>query len=296
MLTFLSLRLIQVYVDREDSPEGVMNTLDAVVLQHRVAEQEGTIVDLRERIAEMEIAMISTGILKPTYEYDTKYTVLISCTYKLTESGRLADMDDIEDRAKAELGTNTKRLELTLLALNEAKTEIADLREKNLELEKSLIESRMPSISPFWVEPPLGRSMRRVISQDDKNNGEEYSSGETDGEEDYTNERIEELRSVVRERYNRYPIELNPNTKLNCKTIFRTAQLKVLTQTIESLQLSAGSGESTPHDLIKRIVELTAELSSQTASSGLAERKVLELEADRMKKSKVSSKLLNFSF
>ena len=75
MLTFLPLCLIQVYVDREDSPEGVMNTLDAVVLQHRVAEQEGTIVDLRERIAEMERAMISTGILRPTYECDIKYTV-----------------------------------------------------------------------------------------------------------------------------------------------------------------------------------------------------------------------------
>jgi uncharacterized coiled-coil protein SlyX len=40
-----------------------MSSLDAVVLQHRVAEQEGTIIDLRERIAEMEKAMISTGTL-----------------------------------------------------------------------------------------------------------------------------------------------------------------------------------------------------------------------------------------
>lgn len=52
---------LQVYVDREDSPESVMSSLDAVVLQHRVAEQEGTIIDLRERIAEMEKAMITTG-------------------------------------------------------------------------------------------------------------------------------------------------------------------------------------------------------------------------------------------
>jgi hypothetical protein len=35
------------------------------------------------------------------------------------------------------------------------------------------------------------------------------------------------------------------------------------------------------------VVELTAELSSQTATAGLAERKVLELEADRSKKAKV---------
>ena len=70
---------------------------------------------------------------------------------------------------------------------------------------------------------------------------------------------------------------------------FRTAQLKVLTQTIESLQLNASSSESSSLELIKRVVELSAELSAQTAAYGLVERKVLELEGDRTRKSKVCS-------
>lgn len=110
-------------------------------------------------------------------------------------------MDDIEDRAKVELTTNTKRLELTLLALNEAKTEIADLRERNLELEKSLIENRIPLLSPLYAESTTGLAKRRAGFKDGNNDGGEFSSGETDGEEDYSNEGLEELRSVVRERY-----------------------------------------------------------------------------------------------
>jgi hypothetical protein len=110
-------------------------------------------------------------------------------------------MDDIEDRAKVELSTNTKRLELTLLALNEAKTEIAELRERNLELEKSLIESRIPSFSPLYKGSSAGLLKRRAESTDCNKDGADMSSGETDGEEDYSNEGIEELRSIVRERY-----------------------------------------------------------------------------------------------
>ena len=110
-------------------------------------------------------------------------------------------MDDIEDRAKVELTTNTKRLELTLLALNEAKTEIADLRERNLELEKSLIENRIPLLSPLYAESTTGLAKLRAGLKESNNDGGEFSSGETDGEEDYSNEGLEELRSVVRERY-----------------------------------------------------------------------------------------------
>jgi hypothetical protein len=119
-------------------------------------------------------------------------------------------MDDIEDRAKIELSTGAKRLELTLLSLNEAKAEISDLRDKNLALEKALLESRMPTI---WVEPVPGRRRRRSpgngVNQY-KNDSDaaalniecdDFSSGETDGEEEYSHEGLEELRSVIRERY-----------------------------------------------------------------------------------------------
>ena len=70
-------------------------------------------------------------------------------------------------------------------------------------------------------------------------------------------------------------------------------------ETIETLQNGSDSGArsqgpssiGSQHSLIKRIVELTAELSSQMASTGMAERKVLDLEADRLKKAKLCNSL-----
>ena len=91
---------------------------------------------------------------------------------------------------------------------------------------------------------------------------------------------MEELRGVVREK---------------------TAQLKVLTETIESLQLGSGTdgdgvasglvAHQSNQALIKRVVELSSDLCAQTNCTQMAERKVVELEADRTKKARLCNSL-----
>ena len=159
------------------------------------------------------------------------FLILISfillCTKFISETVRISDIDDLEERAKLELSTNRKRLELMSISLNEAKQEISELRAKNLDMEKQLIENRILSTASFWLDKPQG--VVSYANQDNQNNPnkkkkvqgskgstntnttyedgqgqgqpfDEYSSGETDGEEEYMHEGLEELRNVVKER------------------------------------------------------------------------------------------------
>lgn len=118
-------------------------------------------------------------------------------------------MDDLEDRAKLELSTNIKRLELLANSLSTAKAEISELRSKNLEMEKKLIESSIVLATSTWVGsevPGPGKKLRTsAVASSGKHPrnspDDDFSSGETDGEEEYLHEGMEELRAVVRERY-----------------------------------------------------------------------------------------------
>ena len=121
-------------------------------------------------------------------------------------------------------------------------------------MEKKLIETSVVSTTNLWLEPPPSFS---------------GDGAEKDGDDDYSNEGLQELKNLLRER---------------------TAQLKVLMDTIECLQIEPGDS-SQQNILVKRMVELTAELSSQTAALGLAERKIMELEADRSKKGNLCNTL-----
>ena len=121
------------------------------------------------------------------------------------------------------------------MSLNEAKQEISELRAKNLDMEKQLIETRILSTASFWLDKSPGIVV--PANQDNSNNNnnlnnnnnnnnkkkkvrgskgsttyedgqplDEYSSGETDGEEEYMHEGLEELRNVVKERSILLPI------------------------------------------------------------------------------------------
>ena len=241
---------IQVIVDGTNSPNEVLDSLDGVVLSHRILEQDGTIQDLRNRIAELENTMLTS------------------------EQGRLSEMDDLEERSKAEIGRNMKRLELLSISLSASKTEIAELRSKNLELEKKLLENTIAASANTWLTSGAKStsSSRKETTEEpnliDLATGVNMNEGYIEGEEDYNHEGLEEMRNIIREK---------------------NSQLKVMSDTVESLQLGIApeKGKTGQHALIKRVVELTAELSSQTASTAVAERKVIELEADRVKKAKL---------
>ena len=97
--------------------------------------------------------------------------------------------------------------------------------------------------------------------------------------------------SYITECYNLFFVCIS--LRLPCSLVReRTAQLRVMMDTIETLQQDGGDSSSSAQSaLVTRVVELTAELSSQNASVALAERKVLELESDRIKKGKLCNSL-----
>ena len=50
---------VSLFVDANDTPVEVLESLDGVVLSHRILEQEGIIAELRGRLAELEDALIA---------------------------------------------------------------------------------------------------------------------------------------------------------------------------------------------------------------------------------------------
>ena len=279
----VDMSALSLVVDGETTPQVLLDSLNAATMAMNMRSQAMSITSLRKQLEEAH-----EGILH-------------------AESSRLSDVDELESRSKIEIDNAQRRIGLLQGTLEDNKEEINKLRERNKELENNIIISQTASFQDPVKNNPLGVSdfMFRLSQL----TGDcQYDSSQTIRLPDESKAELDHVKSILRER---------------------TAQLKILMETLDSLQESGvGSGpglgrgygrdartgirsdvrsggveyeEDSLFDLaaaplrheveggrgsqglVKRVVELTAEVSSHSAAAAMEERRANYLETQNMK-------------
>lgn len=271
--------LFSIVVDKEATPKMVLESLDAAILAQKVQTHENTIIELQEQIDKLTDEALQT------------------------ERVRLFERDDMEAADRIELQSCAQRLELVQTQLSEAKQEAADLCEKNLGLEKTIVDMQS-----------------RILYDDPKDStSPHYDAAESNSE-------LESMLFDTRTRDHTSEMDIrnqdngSSSVKLeldNTKSLLRerTAQLKIVMETLDTLQMAgvnahdlrerglegladiAASSLPTVEGswglqaLVKRVVDLTTELSSQSALAALEERRAADLDSENRKRVKELSSL-----
>ena len=164
--------------------------MDAAVLAQKLVIQENVIIDLRAQVENLEQELLRA------------------------ESARMEEREKIEASTGFELTSSLRRQDLLQIGLDEANSELSFLKQRNLELEKNVVDLQIISYSSK-IHLDGGKFSSSVIDQavDTGENGESDIAGNVFSEE------LEATKLTLRER---------------------TTQLKTLMDTLEALQ-SVGS-------------------------------------------------------
>ena len=266
---------LSLVVDGDTTPQILLEALNAATMAQSMRSQAALIVSLRGQLDDAH-----EGILH-------------------AESAKMSDVDELEGRDRIEIESTHRRLELLQAAHDDAQDELVRVRKRCSELE---IEAMTRSADPVHhTSNALGVTdfafaLSQLSNEREADTSTENPAGAPSAEEDRAE--VGRTRSLLRER---------------------TAQLKILMETLDSLQQAGvkpakGSRGSKEHPeslffvadtpvrcasdepwgmqcLVKRVVELTAELTSQSASTAIEERRAVQLESMGYRKSREINQL-----
>jgi hypothetical protein len=266
---------LSLVVDGDTTPQILLEALNAATMAQSMRSQAALIVSLRGQLDDAH-----EGILH-------------------AESAKLNDVDELEGRDRIEIESTHRRLELLQAAHDYAQDELVRARKRCSELE---IEAMTRSVDPVHhTSNTLGVTdfafaLSQLSNEREADTSTENPAGAPSAEEDRAE--VGRTRSLLRER---------------------TAQLKILMETLDSLQQAGvkpakGSRGSKEHPeslffiadtpvrcasdepwgmqcLVKRVVELTAELTSQSATTAIEERRAVQLEDMGNRKSREINQL-----
>ena len=270
---------LSLVVDGETTPQVLLDALNAATMAQSMRSQAALIASLRSQLEDSH-----EGILH-------------------AESNRLRDVDELEGRNRIEIESAHRRLELLQAALDDCKEELTRTEDRCAELERDITMKQTDAFNPpqtgsGGISSDFIFSLERMTSTNDANMSSIQQSAAM-AEDDRAE--LDRTKSLLRER---------------------TAQLKILMETLDSLQQAGvkpgkGSGISAPQvqdpykygeeslfglaasplrsdveeryafkALVKRVVELTAELTSESASCAMEGRRATLLEREGTAKSR----------
>jgi hypothetical protein len=284
----INLSSLSLVVDGETTPQVLLDSLNAATMAQSMRSQESLIESLRAQLEDAH-----EGILH-------------------VEEDRLRDADELEARNRIEIDSAHRRLELLQSSLEGTKEELAKVKERSGELEQEIVNgqtSRFEGVhsGPVGMPTNFAFSLTQMATSaiDTSTCTAEVSA--TLIEEDRAE--TEHTKNLLKER---------------------TAQLKILMETLDSLQQtgvktqvegrrSSGGGHDYPGEegglfslaglaatplsqgspeapwglqsLVKRVVELTAQLTSQSAAAGMEERRSSQVEKETHRRAREINKL-----
>ncbi len=263
-------KLPTIIIDGDTTPQKLLDSLDASMLAQKVLVQEALIAELKAQNHDLEDDLIKI------------------------ENTRVTEISEFEGKMKIELDGSVQRQSVIKIALDEARNEINLLKERNRELENTII-----SIQVSASESQVNQYMNICEIVSKSSNDTVLTVNNVENIEELSEE-LESTKHLLKER---------------------TTQLKVIMDTIDTFQMAGvksretlGGGDnlmdlayagapignletiSSPWSteaLVKRIVELTMDLSAHTAKSAIDERKVQHLEDEMRKRVKELNKVKN---
>ena len=266
---------LSLVVDGDTTPQVLLDSLNAATMAQTMRSQAALIESLRGQLDDAH-----DGILH-------------------AESAKLSDVDELEGRNRIEIESTHRRLELLQAAHDDTQDELVRLRKRYSDLEIEALtkssDTAHPSLNVLGMTD-FAFALSQLSNEREADTSTENPVGTPSVEEDRAE--VNRTRSLLRER---------------------TAQLKILMETLDSLQQagvkpSRGGRGSKEHPeslffladnpercasdepwgtqcLVKRVVELTAELSSQSASTAIEERRAIQLEDMGNRKSREINQL-----
>ena len=266
---------LSLVVDGDTTPQILLEALNAATMAQSMRSQAALIVSLRGQLDDAHEGLLHA------------------------ESAKLSDVDELEGRDRIEIESTHRRLELLQAAHEDAQDELVRVKKRCSDLE---IEAMTRSVDPaHHTSSALGvtdfaSALSQLSNEREADTSTENLAGAPSAEEDRAE--VGRTRSLLRER---------------------TAQLKILMETLDSLQQAGvkpakGNRGSKEHPeslffladtpvrcasdepwgmqcLVKRVVELTAELTSQSASTAIEERRAVQLEDMGNRKSREINQL-----
>ena len=256
-----------IVVDGECTPQKLLDSFEIAALVNRIQEQENCIADLRAEIIRLEESALRA------------------------ESARLEDRDHYEDAYRIDAECSSQKQELLQLSLDEAKAELATLRQENNALEKAMCDLQTDSVISY---PPVSSLAEWEIG--------EGAASSTLYDTDEVREEFDKTKNLLRERTTQLKIIMETldalhmagvKEKENQENIFsdnfpaKGGDLAMLAST----PLPSVEGSWGVQALVKRVVELTTELTSQCATAALEERRANQLEAESKRNAREINKL-----
>ena len=266
---------LSLVVDGDTTPQVLLDSFNAATMAQTMRSQAALIETLKGQLDDAH-----DGILH-------------------AESAKLSDVDELEGRNRIEIESTHRRLELLQAAHDDTQDELVRLRKRFSDLEiEALIKSNdtVHPTSNVLGMTDFAFALSQLSNEREADTSTENPGGTPSLDEDRAE--VSRTRSLLRER---------------------TAQLKILMETLDSLQQagvkpSRGGRGSKEHPetlffsadtpvrcasdepwgtqcLVKRVVELTAELSSQSASTAIEERRAVQLEDMGNRKSREINQL-----
>ena len=259
----------QVVIDGDATPQKLLDSLDTLALAQQLKVKEETIAELRA--------------------YNANLTIELN-TAEASKNQALGDeIDSFEKHGRSELEASLRRQELMSVGLQEVKDENNELRTMFLSLQKENVELQRATNLRQDTDGSTGFG----VSDDEVVNSlltYKYGSltGKTGGKYSST-----ENEDAVRSSTDSISIDelTHEVERLQTELDDRESQLRNATDSLQALDTDFESGanlssvtdtttKSRSRKLVKRVVELTAELNAQRSSASLKDQSVLRLEHD----------------
>ena len=246
-------------VDGDMSPHKVLDTLDSALLSQKVLELESIIAELRANVNDAHDEIIKN------------------------ENSRIQEREEYEAVGRIEVESSIKRQEILQLTLDDAKVKISSLRQRCSDLEKTIIDMKANQEMPVLDTNINDNENDFDITRD---NNDTISTSNT--QENDHNEELEATKKLLLERTTQLKIMMDSLDAFHTSGI-RTDNDYSELGNIGLTDLAAGplpSSSSTwgIQALVKRVVELTTDLTSQTAAASMEERKANQFENDNRKR------------
>ena len=200
------------------------------------------------------------------------------------EGVRLREIGEREERINIDIDVSNKRLALLQKLFDECKLELTRAKNEIVSWEKLFIDKEITDFENFGTRSPNQRS--EAIGSGLLNKSIQITSSDVD--QDTTE--LEYTKSLLRERNVQLKIVVDTIDALQVSGIAQFKSYSEKDTDRNSLALSSSARHiDSPwimQSLIKRIVELTTDLSSQSATTLIYERRMLQLEASCQRKSR----------